>query len=262
MSRIPTSRSPAPSSPAPVRIDPLDFSHVETWVFDLDNTLYPPGLDLWRQIDMNMRGYIANYLGLSLDEAFALQKGYYRKYGTSLRGLMIEHGMDPDDFLAAAHKIDLASLDAAPDLGLALGDLPGRKLVYTNGSRAHAEQVLGKLGISEHFADVHDIVAAEFHPKPQEPAYRRFLDMFEVDPTRSAMFEDLARNLEVPAMLGMKTVLVVPPALDVFPAGHQSVTGDPKTREDWENEGFDAAHVDHVTDDLTGFLTALRAPAR
>lgn len=233
---------------------PADFAHVETWVFDLDNTLYPPGLDLWRQIDINMRSYIANYLGLSLDEAFALQKGYYRKYGTSLRGLMIEHGMDPDGFLDAAHKIDLASLDPAPELGLALGELPGRKLIYTNGSRAHAHQVLDKLGISEHFADVHDIVAAEFHPKPQEPAYRRFLEAFEVEPTRAAMFEDLARNLEVPAMLGMKTVLVIPRVLDAASAA--GVT----TRENWENEGFDGVHIDHVTDDLAGFLVSLRAP--
>lgn len=226
---------------------PVDFTHVETWVFDLDNTLYPPGLDLWRQIDMRMRSYIADYLGLSLDDAFALQKGYYRKYGTSLRGLMIEHGMDPDPFLANAHAIDLSSLAPAPELGEALGALPGRKLVYTNGSRGHAEQILAKLGISEHFADVHDIVSAEFHPKPQEPAYRGFLTRFDVDPTRAAMFEDLARNLEVPAQLGMRTVLVVPPGLTVSPAD----------REAWEHEGYDADHIDVVTDDLTGFLRSL-----
>ncbi len=227
---------------------PVDFSHVDTWVFDLDNTLYPPGLDLWRQIDMRMRSYIADYLGLSLDDAFALQKDYYRRYGTSLRGLMIEHGMDPDPFLANAHAIDLTSLDPAPELGEALGALPGRKLVYTNGSRGHAEQVLAKLGISDRFADVHDIVAAEFHPKPQETAYRGFLARHEVDPGRAAMFEDLARNLEVPAQLGMRTVLVVPPGLAVSPAD----------REAWEHEGRDGDHIDVVTDDLTGFLNGLR----
>ncbi|CAA0112023.1 Uncharacterised protein [Starkeya nomas] len=227
---------------------PVDFSHVDTWVFDLDNTLYPPGLDLWRQIDMRMRSYIADYLGLSLDDAFALQKDYYRRYGTSLRGLMIEHGMDPDPFLANAHAIDLTSLDPAPELGEALGSLPGRKLVYTNGSRGHAEQVLAKLGISDRFADVHDIVAAEFHPKPQETAYRGFLARHDVDPGRAAMFEDLARNLEVPRQLGMRTVLVVPPGLAVSPAD----------REAWEHEGRDGDHIDVVTDDLTGFLNSLR----
>ncbi|TSJ64382.1 pyrimidine 5'-nucleotidase [Starkeya sp. 3C] len=227
---------------------PVDFSHVDTWVFDLDNTLYPPGLDLWRQIDMRMRSYIADYLGLSLDDAFALQKDYYRRYGTSLRGLMIEHGMDPDPFLANAHAIDLTSLDPAPELGAALGALPGRKLVYTNGSRGHAEQVLAKLGISDRFADVHDIVAAEFHPKPQETAYRGFLARHDVDPGRAAMFEDLARNLEVPRQLGMRTVLVVPPGLAVSPAD----------REAWEHEGRDGDHIDVVTDDLTGFLNSLR----
>ncbi|MCS0494922.1 pyrimidine 5'-nucleotidase [Ancylobacter sp. MQZ15Z-1] len=225
-----------------------DFTRIDTWVFDLDNTLYPPGLDLWRQIDMKMRAYIAEFLGLSLDEAFALQKSYYRKYGTSLRGLMIEHAMDPDAFLAEVHAIDLSELDAAPALGEAIGALPGRKLVYTNGSRRHAEAVLAKLGISHHFADVHDIVSAEFHPKPQEAAYRGFLRRFDVDPGRAAMFEDLARNLEVPATLGMRTVLVVPPGLAVNPAD----------REAWEHEGRDAGHIDVVTDDLTGFLTGLR----
>ncbi|MCK0196920.1 pyrimidine 5'-nucleotidase [Ancylobacter sp. 6x-1] len=228
---------------------PIDaFSHVDTWVFDLDNTLYPPGIDLWRQIDERMKSYIANFLGLTLEEAFALQKSYYRQYGTSLRGLMIEHGMDPAAFLAHVHSIDLASLDPAPALGEALAGLPGRKLIYTNGSRHHARQVLDKLGITAHFADVHDIVAAEFHPKPQEPAYRRFLDAFAVEPTRAAMFEDLSRNLEVPAMLGMKTVLVVP---------HAAAPAAP-TREAWENEGFDATHVDFVTDDLAFFLAGLK----
>ncbi|WP_051660922.1 pyrimidine 5'-nucleotidase [Bosea sp. 117] len=225
----------------------VDFAHVETWVFDLDNTLYPPGLDLWRQIDLRMRSYIAGFLGLSLDDAFALQKDYYRRYGTSLRGLMIEHGMDPDPFLANAHDIDLSTLAPAPELGEVLGALPGRKLVYTNGSRGHAENVLAKLGISDRFAGVHDIVAAEFHPKPQEAAYRRFLAAHDVAPERAAMFEDLARNLEVPAQLGMRTVLVVPRGLAVSPAD----------REAWEHEGRDGAHIDHVTDDLTAFLAGL-----
>jgi putative hydrolase of the HAD superfamily len=237
-----------PTSARAADASAIDFSHVETWVFDLDNTLYPPGLDLWRQIDVKMRAYISRFLGISLDEAFALQKGYYRKYGTSLRGLMIEHAMDPDAFLAEVHAIDLTSLEAAPALGEAIGALPGRKLVYTNGSRGHAEQVLNKLGISDHFADVHDIVSAEFHPKPQESAYKGFLARFEVDPGRAAMFEDLARNLEVPAQLGMRTVLVVPPGLAVNPAD----------REAWEHEGRDGEHIDVVTDDLTAFLNSLR----
>lgn len=239
-------RAPASSSAVSV---PPGFAHVETWVFDLDNTLYPPNLDLWRQIDEKMRAYIARFLNVSLDRAYALQKDYYRRYGTSLRGLMIEHAMDPDEFLAEAHAIDLTGLAAAPELGDALAALPGRKLVYTNGSRAHADAVLAKLGISEHFADVHDIVAAEFHPKPQEVAYRRFLDTFGVDATRAAMFEDLSRNLEVPNALGMRTVLVVPPGLGVSPAD----------REAWEHEGRDARHIDHVTDDLAAFLQRIAA---
>ncbi|HSI41871.1 MAG TPA: pyrimidine 5'-nucleotidase [Xanthobacteraceae bacterium] len=226
-----------------------DFSHVDTWVFDLDNTLYPPGLDLWRQIDVRMRDYIARFLGLPLEEAFAVQKDYYRRYGTSLRGLMLEHGMDPAAFLAHAHAIDLSGLDPAPALGAALAGLPGRKLVYTNGSRGHAEAILAKLGVAEHIADVHDIIAAEFHPKPHAEAYQRFLAAHGVEPRRAAMFEDLARNLEVPAQLGMRTVLVVPPA------GAGAAHG---VRENWENEGQDGVHIDHVTDDLPDFLARLR----
>ncbi len=124
-------------------------------------------------------------------------------------------------------------------------DFPGRKLILTNGSTDHADKVLERLGIGEHFEAVFDIIAAELEPKPAPQTYRKFLADHAVDPTTSAMFEDLARNLVVPHQLGMTTVLVVPD-------GSREVV-----REDWELEGRDAAHVDHVTDDLTGFLQGL-----
>lgn len=227
---------------APAKIDPGAFRHVDTWVFDLDNTLYPAQHDLWGQIDARMKAYITTLLGLTPDEAFALQKDYYRRYGTSLRGLMLEHGVEPDAFLAHVHDVDLSSLDASPRLAAAIEALPGAKLVYTNGSERHARNVLEKLGMDSHFAAVHDIVAAEFHPKPTEEAYARFLRAHGVDPAKAAMFEDLARNLEVPHRLGMITVLVVPPSERV------------EARETWEFEGREAAFVDHVTEDLAGFL--------
>src|SRR6188768_1365654 len=186
------------------------FSQVDTWVFDLDNTLYPHHLNLWQQVDGRIRDYIAKFLDIAHDEAFRLQKDYYRRYGTSMRGLMTEHGMKPDDFLDFVHEIDHSPLEPNPALGSALESLSGRKLILTNGTRKHADAVMRRLDIHGHFEDVFDIVAAELEPKPLAQTYDRFLARHGVDPARAAMFEDLARNLAVPHALGMATVLVVP----------------------------------------------------
>src|SRR5689334_15812354 len=171
------------------------FGHIETWVFDLDNTLYPHHLNLWQQVDERIRDYIVRLLNLSRDDAFRLQKDYYRRYGTTLRGLMLEHGLEPDEFLDFVHQIDHSPLEANPALGAAIEKLPGRKLILTNGTRKHAEAVLYRLGIHEHFEDVFDIIAAELEPKPSPQTYDRFLARHETDPSKAAMFEDLARNL-------------------------------------------------------------------
>jgi putative hydrolase of the HAD superfamily len=230
---------------------PRDFSNVETWVFDLDNTLYSHHLNLWQQIDDRIRSFIADFLKLSHDEAFRVQKDYYKRHGTTMRGLMTEHGMKPDDYLDYVHKIDHSPLTPNAALGAALEQLPGRKLILTNGTRKHADAVMKRLAVDTHFEDVFDIVAAELEPKPSARTYERFLERHKVDPARAAMFEDLARNLEVPDALGMTTVLVVP-------EGQREVF-----REDWELAGRDAPHVHYVTDDLTGFLNGLssnRAP--
>jgi putative hydrolase of the HAD superfamily len=222
-----------------------DFAGVETWVFDLDNTLYPHHVNLWQQVDERIRDYIADFLKVAHEDAFRIQKDYYRRYGTSMRGLMAEHGMAPDAFLDYVHRIDHSPLTPDPALGAALERLPGRKLILTNGTRAHADAVMRRLEIHAHFEDVFDIVAAELEPKPLAQTYDRFLARHCVDPQRAAMFEDLARNLAVPHALGMVTVLVVPARTrEVF-------------REGWELEGRDAPHIDHVTDDLAGFLGAL-----
>ncbi len=221
------------------------FSQVETWVFDLDNTLYPHHVDLWSQVDGRIRDYVAEFLKVSTDEAFRLQKDYYRRYGTTMRGLMTEHGMSPDAFLEFVHQIDHSPLQPNPALGAAIEKLPGRKLILTNGTRRHALAVMERLGVHHCFEDVFDIIAADLEPKPFAATYDRFLAAHTVDPARAAMFEDLSRNLEVPHRLGMTTVLVMPEgARDVF-------------REDWELEGRNAPHIDHVTDDLAGFLKRL-----
>jgi putative hydrolase of the HAD superfamily len=233
--------------PAPARSAPRDFTHVETWVFDLDNTLYPHHLNLWHQVDERIRDYIARFLDVGHDEAFRVQKDYYKRYGTTMRGLMTEHGMKADDFLDFVHQIDHSPLVPNPALGAALEALEGRKLILTNGTRKHADAVMRRLAIHEHFDDVFDIVAAELEPKPFPAAYDRFLARHGVEPGKAAMFEDLARNLEVPHALGMTTVLVIPEATrEVF-------------REGWELQGRDAAYVDHVTDDLVGFLNGISA---
>jgi putative hydrolase of the HAD superfamily len=218
---------------------PRGFGHIETWVFDLDNTLYPHHVNLWQQVDVRIRDYIAALLKKPPEEAFRIQKDYYRRYGTTLRGLMIEHGVEPDAFLEAVHQIDHSPLEPNPALGAAIERLPGRKLVLTN---KHAEAVMLRLGINERFEDIFDIKAANFEPKPFRQTYDRFLARHGVAPDKAAMFEDLSRNLEVPHALGMTTVLVVP-------EGSHAIV-----RETWELEGRDAAHVDHITDDLTGFV--------
>lgn len=224
---------------------PRGFEHVETWIFDLDNTLYPHNVNLWQQVDERIRDYIADFLKVTHEEAFRLQKDYYKRYGTSMRGMMTEHGMRSDDFLDFVHQIDHSPLEPNPALGDAIEKLPGRKVILTNGTRRHADAVLARLGIERHFQDVFDIIAAKLEPKPSPQTYDRFLEALKIEAATAAMFEDLARNLAVPHALGMTTVLVVPEhSREVF-------------REEWELEGRDAPHVDHVTDNLTAFLRAI-----
>src|SRR5665213_3624272 len=225
---------------------PRGFGKVETWVFDLDNTLYPHHLNLWQQVDERIRAYVSDFLKVSKDEAFRVQKDYYKRYGTTMRGLMTEHGLQPDAFLEFVHQIDHSPLMPNPALGAALERLPGRKLILTNGTRKHADAVMKRLQIDGHFEDVFDIAAADLDPKPQPQVYGRFLARHDVDPSKAAMFEDLARNLETPHALGMTTVLVVPEGTrEVF-------------REGWELEGRDAPFVDFVTENIADFLNTLR----
>jgi putative hydrolase of the HAD superfamily len=223
------------------------FTHVETWVFDLDNTLYPHHVNLWQQVDGRIRDFVSNFLKVPPEQAFKIQKDYYKRYGTTMRGMMTEHGVRADDYLAYVHEIDHSPLEPNPEMGAAIAKLPGRKLILTNGSTDHAGKVLERLGIAGQFEAVFDIIAAELEPKPAPQTYDKFLKLYGVNPAKAAMFEDLSRNLVVPHQLGMTTVLVVPD-------GAKEVV-----REDWELEGRDADHVDHVTDDLTGFLAALNA---
>lgn len=227
---------------------PCPLHRVETWVFDLDNTLYPATASLFPQIDVRMRRFIADRLHLPMDEAFALQKRYYREFGTTLRGLMLVHGMEPSDFLDYVHDIDHSVLGPAPALGAALAGIEGRKLIFTNGSERHAEKVLGRLGIADQFSGIFDIVAARYVPKPQPECYRDMVRRFAFDPRRAAMVEDLHRNLKPAAAIGMATVWL---RQDDHPDAKVVMQDDD-----------DLSHVHHVVDDLTVWLQRLARPGR
>jgi putative hydrolase of the HAD superfamily len=222
------------------------FYHVTTWIFDLDNTLYPPHADLWPKVDAKITAYIADFLKVDGLAARALQKYYYQTHGTTLNGLMQEHGIDPHAFLDFVHDIDRSNLPPDARLAGAIETLPGRKFVFTNGSRRHAEDTMRQLGIDHLFEDIFDIVASDFIPKPARPPYERFLEQHGIAPLSAAMFEDIPKNLDVPAELGMRTVLVVP-----------DDRGDHK--EDWErlSPKDGGARFDAVTADLPRFLEAL-----
>ncbi|PWW00057.1 putative hydrolase of the HAD superfamily [Hoeflea marina] len=225
--------------------DAAAFADVTEWVFDLDNTLYPRHTDLFSQIDRKMTQFIRDLLDLGHDEARALQKSYYRDHGTTLQGLMIHHKIDPNVFLEQVHDIDYSWVKPDEALGEAIRALPGRKFIFTNGDTTHARRAATALGILDHFDDIFDIIAADLTPKPAAATYDRFLARHGVDARRAAMFEDLPRNLKVPHDLGMRTVLIVPRNLDTV------------LDEVWEHEGRDGDHVQHITDDLSGFLQAV-----
>jgi putative hydrolase of the HAD superfamily len=225
------------------------FAHVDTWIFDLDNTLYPHDSRVWPQVDERITLYIANLFGLDGLSARALQKYFYHRYGTTLRALIDEYDVDPYDFLDFAHDIDHSDIELNASLGAAIERLPGRKLILTNGSRKHAENVARKIGILDHFEDVFDIAASDFVPKPDRRAYERFLELHGVDPERSAMFEDIAKNLVVPHDLGMTTTLIIPKTIDPF-------------REEFEQEAVEAPHIDYITNDLADFLVTRVEPVK
>jgi len=192
-----------------------------------------------------MGDFVSRLLGVDHAEAKRRQKDMFYKYGTTLRGLMTEHGIAPDAFLDYVHDIDHSPVPPNRELDAALHALPGRKLIFTNGTVAHAEKVLNRIGITHHFGDIFDIVHSDFIPKPGAEPYRAFIRQTGIRPETSAMFEDIARNLEVPHALGMTTVLVVSP--DNSDAQHLNRA----------SGGEDQTHIHHVTGDLPGFLTDL-----
>lgn len=207
-----------------------DFSHVNTWVFDLDHTLYPPSDNLFAQIEERMRRYIMRVLGVSLPEADRLRADYWRRYGTTLAGLMAEHQIDPEPFMIDVHDVDMSHMTPAPALAQAIARLPGRHIIYTNGSRPYAKRVLAARGLSAVFDDVFGVEHAGYVPKPQAAAFEAVFQKANVPQNSAAMFEDDTRNLMVPHQMGLRTVLVGPPEAAQL-------------------------HVHHQTEDLTRFLS-------
>jgi putative hydrolase of the HAD superfamily len=223
------------------------FEATRVWVFDLDNTLYPAECALFTQVDRRMGEFISRYLGVPFEYARHLQKSYYRQFGTTLSGLMQVHRMDPQPFLDYVHDLDLSVVHEHPELAEAIAHLPGRKLILTNGSRAHAERVAAKIGVLHLFEGIFDICDADYVPKPNAECYRTFLGAHRVDASASAIFEDMPHNLEVPHALGMTTVLVRSECNDDHPV-QQLVRR-------WVEP---PEHVHHMTDDLAGFLNGVR----
>ena len=224
------------------------FRHITTWVFDLDNTLYPPDSGIWPRIDERITLFLIELFGIDGLSARALHKHYYSRHGTTLRGLVEEHADEVERFLDFVHDIDRSILKPDPTLAREVARLPGRKLIFTNGSRNHAILTARQLGLDGLFEDPFDIVAAKLTPKPTEAAYDAFFECCGVEPRTAAMFEDVARNLAVPKAKGMTTILVTTKAgqTDHREADDQAIAG--------------AADVaDFVTDDLSEFLARLNA---
>lgn len=209
-----------------------DFATVTAWVFDLDNTLYPPAVRLFDQIEARMTAYVMGAIGVTRAEADRLRRHYWQNYGTTLAGLMAEHGLDPDPYLVAVHDISFEALSPDPALRRAISTLPGRRIVHTNACAPYAERVIAARGLAGVFDAVYGVEHAGFRPKPERAAHEAILALAGIAPEAAAMFEDDARNLAAPHAMGMRTVHVAP-----APAP--------------------AAHIHHHTDDLTGFLAAL-----
>jgi putative hydrolase of the HAD superfamily len=189
-----------------------DLSHVNTWLFDLDNTLYPAESGFMAEIERRMTAFVMRVTGLPREEAYRLQKAYLAEHGLTLRGLMLNHGVDPEEFHAIFHDMSLDALAHEPELVGAIARLPGRRLIFTNADAVHARRVLAHLGLTDLFHDVFHIASFDYVPKPDPAPFARMSAEHDVAPEATAFFEDSERNLEPAARLGMTTVLVGPHA--------------------------------------------------
>lgn len=217
---------------SPSRLDPNEIS---CWVFDLDNTLYPQASNLFARVSRRMTGFIEKEFNLREDAARALQKRLFLEYGTTMRGLMVEHDMDPIRFLDHVHDIDVSDMAPDPRLAALIEKLPGRRVIFTNGSVPHADRITRQLGIDHLFEGTFDIVAADFIPKPDPRPYHEMIARFDFNPSHAVMVEDMAKNLKPAADLGMTTVWL-------------------RHDLEWSSDGASGGHVHHEISDLTTWL--------
>lgn len=213
---------------------PMDWTRVETWLFDLDHTLYSPDAGILDQVSVLMTDFIQTRLGVGRDHAHALRQHYWAQHGATMTGLIQEHGVDPDEFLIACHQLDLSALAPDPTLGQAIAALPGRRLIHTNGPRHHAERLLDRLGLDGHFERIISVEDTGYVPKPALEAHRTAADLAMCKPETTAMIDDMVHNLHHPSEMGMTTIWLCHDADQSAPA-----------------------HVHHQTSDLPEFLRSV-----
>lgn len=207
---------------------------IRNWIFDLDNTLYPHGARLFEQVDRRITDYIARLFQVDRDEAYRIQKGYFHTRGTTLAGLMADHGVDPHEYLADVHDIEMDMLEENAPLAAAIARLPGRKIIFTNADETYARRILARLGLGETFEAIHDVHALDYRPKPEPWAYRHICDTYALDPAESLFTDDMARNLKPAKLIGMTTLWV--------DNGSEQA------------EDADRDHIDFATRDITHWL--------
>ena len=221
-------------------ITDFPITTVRDWIFDLDNTIYPARTNLFLRVAVRITEFVANHYLVPHDEARVIQKDLFHRYGTTMRGMMTEESICPDAYLNFVHDIDLSDMPLDQELNRMIGALPGKKHIFTNGTVSHAENVLNAFGVRHHFDQIFDIVAADYIPKPEQHAFDQFMKKTKIDPKGAVMIEDMARNLQPAAALGMRTVWL---DSDI----------------EWATRGADADYVHYRADDLKGFLSAVAA---
>jgi len=210
---------------------------INTWIFDLDNTLYSADSGIFQQVHDLMGKFVSNHLDIGIEEAKIIQKNYYKQHGTTLRGMMDNHGVDPDHFLAEVHKLDYSIVGPNHKLNEELKKLQGRKIIYTNANMQHALDVLERIELSNFFDEIYDIKMANYIPKPELAPYEQMIAQFDIETKSSAMFDDIAKNLVPAKTVGFTSVWI--------DAGYENFSDDIKASKQY---------LDHETTNITEFL--------
>jgi len=215
-------------------------NQVNTWIFDLDNTLYSADSGIFQQVHELMGKFVSNHLNIDIDEAKKIQKNYYKQHGTTLRGMMDNHGVDPDHFLAEVHRLDYSIVGPNKELNIELKKLEGRKIIYTNANMKHTIDVLERIELSNFFDDIYDIKMANYIPKPEIAPYEQLIKQFNIDAKNAAMFDDIAKNLVPAKKVGFTSVWI--------DAGYENFSDDIKASK---------SYLDHETTNITKFLESV-----